>query len=690
MGEKVKNLLKERGFEYAIYFILLLIVGNSVLMLIYRQTIKENTTQQNDVLEIRTRVGEMDRIINRADMGLRGYVLITEPSLIDPTLQSFEVYKQNNEEIRNLLQRNGYDISKLNRGMKAYEDYMVLLQQLVDLVNNGNTDEVVEVIKSDPGQVAWQNYGPMQADVLNFADGLEQTASKEYANLLRNTRLSQLILLIISIPFLLAIINRLRKNRINRRKLFNRLDENQKRFLFDPNSEENHKTNDEEEVINEIVSNLKKASQFINKITEGNYEAEWEGLTDENLSSNEHGLSGALIKMKEQMVKVKNENDIRLWMTEGLSKFGEIIRNHQNDMGELSDLLISELVKYLKAKQGGIFILNDENEHNKFLQLTGCYAYDRKKYMDKKIKLNDGLIGQCFMEKEHIYLKNIPQDYVRITSGLGETNPNSLVLIPLKSDEQVIGVMELASLNEFKPQEIDFLNQLGETIASAISGVKVNQSTKELLMRSQQQSEELHAQEEEMRQNMEELEATQEEMTRKEREVTRLLEESMKKEEELKSRFEEAEKMQELLELENAMFTHLMNLLPDRVTIKDAFGTYLRVNKTKFDSLKEIGFTEVEGKSDKDFFGEEHFKNSYELEKNLMDSDQEKIDKESKLKLPDGNEIWATTTWSKFKNKNGEILGTIVMTRNITEIKNCYEKIEKLKVELADLRNSKG
>src|SRR5690606_22290590 len=137
--------------------------------------------------------------------------------------------------------------------------------------------------------------------------------------------------------------------------------------------------------------------------------------------------------------------------------------------------------------------------------------------------------------------------------------------------------------------------------------------------------EEMKAQEEEMRQNMEELQATQEEMARKEREISKLLddanmkeEQMMAQEEELKQNMEEmaaiqedlekrakeAEKVKERLELENAMFTGLMDILNDRVTIKDKNGAYLRVNKTKEESMKASGIIEYKGKTDADIFDE--------------------------------------------------------------------------------------
>ena len=270
--------------------------------------------------------------------------------------------------------------------------------------------------------------------------------------------------------------------------------------------------------VNKITANLQNATTFVKAIENGKLDAEFMGVDKENL--HEQSLEKALLTMREQMKKVEQEEKERKWSTGGLAKFVEILRSGDDDVHTLGDMIISNLVSYTNSNQGGIYILNEEDEDNNYLDLISLYAFNTKKFDKRRYRPGEGLVGQTFLERESIYLLEIPHEYITITSGLGGANPKAILLVPLKINNNIYGVIELASLNEYRDYEIKFVEKLAESIASTIAGAKNNQRTKALLEESQALTEQMQAQEEEMRQNMEELSTTQEEMARKEIEMS--------------------------------------------------------------------------------------------------------------------------------------------------------------------------
>jgi methyl-accepting chemotaxis protein len=256
-------------------------------------------------------------------------------------------------------------------------------------------------------------------------------------------------------------------------------------------------------------------SAYVNQILEGNLDSPISTRMQES------PLGHSLISLQKHLKHISMTEQERNWLNVGLAKFADILRNKESlDLKNLSDDIISNVVKYVGANQGAIFMYEDikGEEH---LQMLACYAYDRKKFLNKKIALGDGLAGQCVLEKEIIYIKQAPENYVSITSGLGQATPREILIAPMSVNEKIFGVLEVASFTEFSQHKIDFIKKLSENIASTIKTVRENERVVALLNSSQQQAEELRAQEEEMRQNMEELQATQEEMQRKTNEITR-------------------------------------------------------------------------------------------------------------------------------------------------------------------------
>jgi HAMP domain-containing protein len=264
--------------------------------------------------------------------------------------------------------------------------------------------------------------------------------------------------------------------------------------------------------VRKLAKGLQDTTAFAQHIGRGNFAASFTTLSDKDI------LGNALLAMRDNLHKVARQEEERKWATESYTAFVDILRSHIDSLEELGQKLLAAVVKYLKVNQGGLFILNDDAAEDVHLELVACYAWGKRKFVQKRIAPGEGLTGQTWIEGEKIYLTEIPADYVRITSGLGESTPTAILILPLRFNNKIYGILELASFAPIEPHQIALLEKVAESVASSVATIKINQQTKVLLQQSQEQSDRMHAQEEMMRQNMEEIQATAEESFRKEQE----------------------------------------------------------------------------------------------------------------------------------------------------------------------------
>lgn len=259
-----------------------------------------------------------------------------------------------------------------------------------------------------------------------------------------------------------------------------------------------------------------KTAAFARKLGDGQFNENYRALSEEDV------LGNALLSMRDQLRANEAENRKRSWSATGLARFMEMLRQ-THDVGQLGRQLLSELVQYLEANQAALFV-NRRDGEEQYLELVACYAYGRDKFMKQRLIPGEGLAGQAFLEKEMILLTEVPEEYVNITSGLGEARPRCVLIMPMKLNDEVEGILEIASFREFPDYVLQFVEKLAENLAATIRNIRVSEHTQKLLRDSREKAEILQSQEEEMRQNMEELSATQEEMRRKEQAYLRKME----------------------------------------------------------------------------------------------------------------------------------------------------------------------
>ena len=279
------------------------------------------------------------------------------------------------------------------------------------------------------------------------------------------------------------------------------------------------------------VSSLREVVAFSRSMATGDFTGRYEKL------SNEDELGEALLSLKESLMLSladsearRREEENRTWSAQGLAKFSSLFREAEDNLHDLSSELMRELVGYTEADVGALFIsMEQEDETGVLFELYGSYAFDREKYIQRSFAPGVGLVGRTAVEKELIYMTDLPAGYIKRRSGLGEDVPASILLVPVLLDNNVLGVMELASLGEIPVHQIEFVRQLAEALAATLAKVKANLQNRKLFEQSKKQAEALASQEKVFRLNLEQLGKAQVQYTAREAKLLDELEALRKK-----------------------------------------------------------------------------------------------------------------------------------------------------------------
>jgi HAMP domain. len=271
--------------------------------------------------------------------------------------------------------------------------------------------------------------------------------------------------------------------------------------------------------LNILIQTLKNLSHFAAEVGNRNFKAEYETLGEDDMLGNSLiDMRNKLEQAEKDALERRSEEDQRVYVTQGIAKLGEVLHINYENIDEMGYAIIHFLVNYLKANQAIFFQADYTNPEDPWLELRATYAFDRRKYIKKRVAMGDGLAGVCFFEKQSIYLTDVPENYITISSGLGEALPRNIFIVPIIADEKVEGVIELASFHLLKPYQTEMVEQMVKSIGITLSGMRINNQTKTLLEQSQHMEQEMKIREEEMRSNIMRLEAELLEMKTKEEE----------------------------------------------------------------------------------------------------------------------------------------------------------------------------
>ncbi len=405
--------------------------------------------------------------------------------------------------------------------------------------------------------------------------------------------------------------------------------------------------------ISQLRERMDITAIFAKEIGEGNYNSNIELTSDDDL------LGKSLLVMRNNLLTTHKKEAEQSWIAEGKDQVSNILRMHTK-LNELAAEVIEKLIKYIDAIQGAFYIYDDKE---KYIVNIATFAYNRKKFINQKFSIGEGLIGECAYEMDIIYRTEIPDDYVTITSGiLGEKRPKSILIVPLISDEKLHGILEFASLrNQIPDLTITFLKELGEIIARTIFNLQINEKTEKLLQESQQMTLELQENEEQLRQSAEEMRATQEEL--------------QKSNERLEG---------QILEVENAQ-NRINSLLENSSEIITIYDEFLNLTYQSPSVKKILGYSPEEMTHGKFFDrltrkGEQEIRNMF---KYLTQDPSTPITILYTYMKKDGQKIFLETTGRNLLAEPA-IKGILLNSQDITERKRA-EKEERMKSKMQSL-----
>lgn len=223
-----------------------------------------------------------------------------------------------------------------------------------------------------------------------------------------------------------------------------------------------------------FVTNLKQKQLFTEEVGSGS-DTKFDMLSE----NDELGISLITMKQKleqqyENYRKRREADELQDKINIGLAEFGDILRKNNNNIDTLCDETTRNLIHYMDANYGAMYIYRDDNPDDIYLEMKATYAADNKKFVQKRINLYEGIVGTCAVEKTMQIIDDIPNNYIKIGSGFGFTKPGHLIVVPLMLKDEIYGIIELCRTDKFEDYRIKFIEHLAEDIASTISYVKEN------------------------------------------------------------------------------------------------------------------------------------------------------------------------------------------------------------------------
>jgi HAMP domain-containing protein/signal transduction histidine kinase/DNA-binding response OmpR family regulator len=260
------------------------------------------------------------------------------------------------------------------------------------------------------------------------------------------------------------------------------------------------------ENVNQLAANLTTQVRAISEVASAVTQGDLTRTIGVEAKGEVEALKDTINQMIFNLKATTLRNQEQDWLKSNLAKFTQMLQG-QKELNSVTKKILSELAQVVTAQHGLFYILQeDERFLDSKLNLIASYAYTKRKNSMAQYTMGEGLIGQVAIEKERMLLSNVPKDYIRISSGLGDARPQNVIILPVLFEDRLKAVIELASLDTFSQTHLDFLEGLTESIGIVLNTIESNSRTEELLVQSQSLASELKSQQEVLKMTNEELE----------------------------------------------------------------------------------------------------------------------------------------------------------------------------------------
>ncbi len=278
---------------------------------------------------------------------------------------------------------------------------------------------------------------------------------------------------------------------------------------------------------NEVLRREQAMRQFVDGAGRADYSPELpvRGQRDE-LAIALHTMRDTLREERARQQDQAEEAQRKAWVNTGIKGLGSLLRKHNRSVEDLAAIMLPRLVRYMDAAQGALYLRDEELFAAKGVAefyLVEAFAWDRKRYLSARFELGVGSVGSCAMERKPLLMTDLPDGYSRVLAGVGQSQPRSVVLMPLLHGGVPIAVLEIATMHRVEPYQIDFLKAVAVSMASSLASLEARRRNGQLLAQAHQQTEELRGQLQEMERTVEQLRASGQMCEREQADVVNLL-----------------------------------------------------------------------------------------------------------------------------------------------------------------------